>query len=83
MILRNPDLFKTSRQTQMLELLVSPLIRLSRAETDGEPVHPNTARKSHPRLVVIDGLEECIAFNAIYCESSPALFPIFRIPYVF
>jgi replication-associated recombination protein RarA len=39
MILRNPDLFKKSRQTQMLELLVEPLIRLSLEETDGEPVH--------------------------------------------
>jgi len=59
MVLRNPDLFKTTRQTQMLELLVAPLIRLSLAETNGEPVHPNTALKTHPRLVVIDGLDEC------------------------
>ena len=67
MILRNPDLFKKSRQTQMLELLVAPLIRLSLAETDGERVHPNTALKSHPRLVVIDGLDEC-ADSTIQCD---------------
>ena len=66
-ILRNWDLFNTSRQTQMLELVVSPLIRLSLAETDGEPVHPNTALKSHPRLVVIDGLDECIDSD-IQCD---------------
>jgi len=67
MILRNPDLFKTTRQTQMLELLIAPLIRLSLAETDGKPVHPNPALKSHPRLVVIDGLDEC-SDSIIQCD---------------
>ena len=67
MILQNPDLFKKSRQTQMLELLIAPLIRLSLAEMDDEPVHAYTALKSHPRLVVIDGLDECIDSD-IQCD---------------
>ena len=61
------DLFKSSRQTQMLELLVAPLIRLSLAETEDEPVHLNTGLKFHPRLVVVDGLDECIDSN-IQCD---------------
>jgi len=44
----------------MLELLVAPLIRLSLAETKGKSVHSNIALKSHPRLVVIDGLDDSI-----------------------
>jgi hypothetical protein len=42
----------------MLELLVEPLIRLSLEETD-DVAQSNTAPKSYPRLVVIDGLDEC------------------------
>jgi hypothetical protein len=60
-ILGNPDLFKKSRETQMLELLVEPLMRLSLEETNG--VEYNTRLKSHPRLVVIDGLDECLDSN--------------------
>jgi len=64
-ILRDPDLFKKSRQTQMLDLLVEPLIRLSLQETNG--LQSNAALKSHPRLVVIDGLDECLDPN-IQCD---------------
>jgi len=56
-ILQHPDLFQKTRQNQMLELVVKPLIGLSHEETGG--VHSNSALKSHPRLVVIDGLDEC------------------------
>jgi len=66
-ILRNADLFKKNRQTQMLELLVEPLIRLSLKETAGAPVHAHTTLKSHPRLVVIDGLDECSGSD-IQCD---------------
>ena len=66
-ILRNPDLFHKSRETQILELLVEPLLRLSLKETNDAPVRSNTTLKSHPRLVVIDGLDECVDFN-IQCD---------------
>ena len=66
-ILRNPDLFKKNRETQMLELLVEPLLRLSLEETDDVPVQSNTALRSHHRLVVIDGLDECLDTN-IQCD---------------
>jgi hypothetical protein len=56
-IIADPDLFGKKRQTQMLELLIEPLIRLSLEETNGVPLDP--ALNSHPRLVVIDGLDEC------------------------
>jgi len=53
-IVQNPDLFEKSRRTQMLDLLIDPLKRLSLKENG---VRPNM--KSHPRLIVIDGLDEC------------------------
>ena len=56
-ILQHPDLFQKTRQNQMLELVVKPLIGLLLEETGG--VHSNSALKSHPRLIVIDGLDEC------------------------
>jgi hypothetical protein len=55
-ILSNRALFDKNRQTQMLELLVEPLIRLSIEEADR--TGSNTL-SLHPRLVVIDGLDEC------------------------
>ena len=64
-IQQNPDLFATTRQTQMLELVVTPLIKLSLEETDG--MQQNTALKLHPRLVVIDGLDECLN-SEIQCD---------------
>jgi hypothetical protein len=57
-ILQNPDLFQKSRRIQILELLIEPLIRLSLQETDG--IRSNPELKSHPRLFVIDGLDECL-----------------------
>jgi hypothetical protein len=57
-IVQNPDLFEKSRQTQMLELLFEPLIGLYKLEETVD-VRSNTALKSHPRLIVIDGLDEC------------------------
>ena len=54
----NPDLFKKDRQTLIFDLLVDPLKSLSLNEMDGAQL--NTVPKSHPRLVVIDGLDECI-----------------------
>jgi len=53
----NPDLFKKNCQSQMLELFVQPLTRLWHEETNG--VQSNAALKLRPRLVVIDGLDEC------------------------
>ena len=57
-ILADPDLFKKTRQAQILELIVGPLIRLSVEETDD--MH---SLRSYPRLVVIDGLDECLDSN--------------------
>jgi len=54
-IVRNPDLFEKSRRTQMLDLLIDPLRKLSLEENG---VRPDTLQ-SHPRLIVIDGLDEC------------------------
>ena len=59
-ILSNRALFDKNRQTQMLELLVEPLIRLSIEEADR--TGSNTL-SLHPRLVVIDGLDECSDLN--------------------
>ena len=64
-ILQNPDLLKKSRQTQMLELLIEPLIRLSLEETND--MRSNAELKLHPRLVVIDGLDECLDSD-IQCD---------------
>ena len=55
-ILAKPHLLTMSRESQMLELLVKPLIELWNQELDAQaptPSHP------HPRLIVIDGLDEC------------------------
>jgi len=47
----NPDLFTKRHQSQLQELLVEPLRRLS--------VKPTSGLRSRPRLIVIDGLDEC------------------------
>ena len=57
-VVQHPNLFKETRQNQILGLLVEPLVRLSIKETDGMESDAATLR-SHPRLVVIDGLDEC------------------------
>ena len=66
-ILRKPDLFKKNLHTQVSQLLVEPLVRLSLEETKDVLVQSNTALRSHPRLVVIDGLDECADSN-IQCD---------------
>ena len=53
-ILQNLELFERTRQAQMLELLVEPLIKLSIEETE-----ESKTLKPYPRLIVIDGLDEC------------------------
>ena len=53
-ILSNRALFDKNRQTQMLELLVEPLLRLSIEESNSKG-----SLNSHPRLVLIDALDEC------------------------
>lgn len=54
-VIQNSDLFGKTRQSQMLDLLVEPLIRLSIEEVESDIM----TLRSHPRLVVIDGLDEC------------------------
>ena len=61
-ILANPDLFTESRESQMSELVVKTLRKLWQKESDAQEVIP-----LHPRLVVIDGLDECNDQN-IQCD---------------
>ena len=57
-VLAKPHLFKKSRESQMLELLIGPLTQLWNKESDD--AQEETPSNPHPRLVVIDGLDECI-----------------------
>ena len=65
-IVENPDLFKKNRRTQMFDLLVDSLRRLSLEEKGGLHV-ADSGSKSHPRLIVIDGLDECSDLD-IQCD---------------
>jgi len=78
-LLQNPDVFRKNRQTQILELLIKPLIKLSLEETDD--AQSNTALKSHPRLIVIDGLDECKDPNIQHDLLQTIGWTIPRLPY--
>ena len=56
-IRKNGDLFTKRYQTQIRKLLIEPLIAL---ESKGAPI-------THPRLIVIDGLDEC-KYPEVQCE---------------
>ena len=66
-ILANPDLFKKNRHSQIFELLVEPLKSLSEKEASDAQ-----SSKPHPRLVVIDGLDECIGPD-VQCDLLRAI----------
>lgn len=57
----NPDLFRKRYETQIEQLLTKPLLRLK--STDGSSFlprpGPTSGLRSWPRLIVIDGLDEC------------------------
>jgi len=81
-ILQNQDLFQKNRLTQMLELLFEPLTKLW-DETDSDGMQSNTVLEWHPRLVVIDGLDECSDPN-IQCDILRIIDnAIIRLPYSF
>ena len=50
----NPDLFTKNRQTQTVNLLLEPIVRLSIQDFDRSGM-----LEARPQLVVIDGLDEC------------------------
>ena len=50
---RNQGIFSKSREQQMKVLFIDPLVNLSM-----EPNAPEES-KTHPRLIIIDGLDEC------------------------
>ena len=53
---KNQGIFSKSREQQMKVLFIDPLVNLQRRNT--EPNAPMEA-ETHPRLIIIDGLDEC------------------------
>lgn len=63
----NRELFAQHPEIQILKLLIEPLVRLSLQDFDKmQPMAP-LILKSRPRLIIIDGLDECKHPN-VQCE---------------
>jgi hypothetical protein len=74
----NPDLFTKNRQTQAVDLLLEPLVRLSIQDFDRLKM-----LKDRPQLIVIDGLDEC-QDPYIQCDLLRIIAGIIRhLPYPF
>ena len=72
----DPNIFSLSIETQLRKLIIEPLLRLRD--------NPNQCHgRIHPRLIIIDGLDECVSADYVQRHMLHILAEKFPIPMLF